>query len=151
MRPAHAIAAIITICLATTASAQTPAPAKAEFMGGSGNSPLSQIVRVGETIYLSGMLGTVPGSGLAPGGIGPETKQTMENIKTALARVNATMDDIVKCTVYLVDFKEWGAMNEQYTPYFTKHKPARSAVAVVGLARDARVEIECLAIRGAGA
>ena len=124
---------------------------RGEWVGGGGNSPLSQYVRVGETIYLSGALGTVPGGGLAPGGIGPETQQTLTNIKATLERAGATMDDVVKCTVFLADFAEWGAMNQVYTTFFPKNKPARSAVAVSGMARNARVEIECIAVRGAGA
>jgi len=57
----------------------------------------------------------------------------------------------VKCTVFLADMQEWGAMNEVYATFFPRHKPARSAVGVSGLARNGRVEIECLAVRGAGA
>jgi reactive intermediate/imine deaminase len=132
---------------ARTVVAQAP---RAEFVGTSATAPLSQYVRVGETIYLSGMLGTTP-EGLAPGGVTPETKQALTNIKTALEKSGTTMDDVVKCTVFLADMQEWAAMNEVYMTFFTKNKPARSAVGVNGLARSARVEIECIAIRGAGA
>jgi enamine deaminase RidA (YjgF/YER057c/UK114 family) len=59
------------------------------------------------------------------------------------------MDDVVKCTVFLADFAEWGAMNDVYVTYFEKHRPARSAVAVSGMAANARVEIECMAVVGA--
>jgi enamine deaminase RidA (YjgF/YER057c/UK114 family) len=73
----------------------------------------------------------------------------MESIKSLLEANGATMDDVVKCTVFLADFAEWGAMNEVYTTFFPKHRPARSAVAVSGLASNARVEIECMAVIGA--
>ena len=136
-----------SLVAAQTAAAQAP---RAEFVGTSANAPLSQYVRVGETIYLSGMLGTTP-EGLAPGGIAAETKQSLTNIKAALEKSGTTMDDIVKCTVFLADMQEWAAMNEVYTTFFPKNKPARSAIGVNGLARNARVEIECVAIRGAGA
>lgn len=112
------------------------------------NAPFSQVVQVGNTIYLSGMLGTVPGSGLVAGGIQPETRQTLENIRAALAKVGATMDDVVKCTVFLADMAEWGKMNEVYVTFFPKNRPARSAVGVNGLASNARVEIECMAVSG---
>ncbi|HEX6134030.1 MAG TPA: RidA family protein [Longimicrobiales bacterium] len=105
---------------------------------------LSNAVRVGNTLYLSGQLGI---SGER--GITPETRAALENIKSLLEANGATMDDVVKCTVFLADFAEWGAMNEVYTTYFAKHRPARSAVAVSGLAANARVEIECMAVIGA--
>ena len=105
---------------------------------------LSNAVRVGNTLYLSGQLGTSGERGIAP-----ETKAALERIKTLLEANGSHMDDVVKCTVFLADFAEWGAMNEVYTTYFTKHRPARSAVAVSGMASDARVEIECMAVIGA--
>lgn len=132
----------------TTASAAGAQQQSVRYITSNPNAPFSQVVQVGNTIYLSGMLGTVPGQGLAPGGIQPETRQTLENIKGALARVNASMEDVVKCTVFLADMAEWGKMNEVYVTYFPKNKPARSAVGVNGLAADARVEIECMAVTG---
>lgn len=105
---------------------------------------LSGAVRVGRTLYLSGQLGLG-----GERGIEPETRGAMENIKRILEANGATMDDVVKCTVFLADFAEWGAMNSVYTTYFQKHRPARSAVAVSGMAANARVEIECMAVIGA--
>lgn len=105
---------------------------------------LSNAVRVGNTLYLSGQLGL-----RGERGIQPETRATMESIKSILEANGGTMDDVVKCTVFLADFAEWGAMNEIYAPYFPKHRPARSAVAVNGMAGNARVEIECMAVIGA--
>ena len=105
---------------------------------------LSGAVRVGRTLYLSGQLGLG-----GERGITPETRAAMENIKTLLEANGATMDDVVKCTVFLADFAEWGAMNDVYLSYFEKHRPARSAIAVNGMAANARVEIECIAVVGA--
>ncbi len=105
---------------------------------------LSNAVRVGNTLYLSGQLGT---SGER--GITPETKAALERIKKLLEANGSHIDDVVKCTVFLADYAEWGAMNEVYTSYFTKHRPARSAIAVSGMAGNARVEIECIAVLGA--
>jgi reactive intermediate/imine deaminase len=108
--------------------------------------PFSDAVRVGDMLYLSGKIGNLPGtSELAPGGIQGETRQTMENIKASLEKYGSSLDEVVKCTVFLADMAEWGAMNEVYVTYFPTNKPARSALGVNGLALGARVEIECLA------
>jgi reactive intermediate/imine deaminase len=108
--------------------------------------PFSKVVRVGNMLYLSGELGTVPGTmTLAEGGIGPETRQTMENIQTTLQANGADMNNVVKCLVMLADINEWGAMNEVYRTFFDGRYPARSAAGVSGLALGARVEIECMA------
>jgi 2-iminobutanoate/2-iminopropanoate deaminase len=142
---------LLALPLATGAQQVTKdAAPRAEFVGGSATAPLSQYVRVGETLYLSGALGTGADGKLAEGGIGPETRQTLTNIKATLEKAGATIDDVVKCTVFLADMAEWGAMNDVYKTFFEKNKPARSAVGVTGLARSARVEIECIAVRGAG-
>ena len=108
--------------------------------------PFSSAVRVDNTLYLSGNLGNIPGTlDLAEGGIGGETQQTMENIKRVLEQFGSSMDEVVKCTVFLADMAEWGTMNEVYKTYF-ENPPARSALGASGLALGARVEIECIAI-----
>ena len=107
--------------------------------------PFSEAVRVDDILYLSGAIGTDSTGRVVSGGIGPETRQTLENIKATLARNNLTMANIVKCTVMLADIKEWPAMNEVYRTYFPGPKPARSAFAGTGLALNARVEIDCIA------
>lgn len=109
--------------------------------------PLSTAVEVDGWIFLSGALGTIPGEGLAKGGIGPETRQTMENIQATLAGEGLGMDRIVKCTAMLADMSEWPAFNSIYKEFFDADYPARSAFAANGLAADARVEIECIARR----
>ncbi|MEM1117522.1 MAG: RidA family protein [Bacteroidota bacterium] len=108
--------------------------------------PFSQAVRVGDLVFLSGALGTVPGTvGLAPGGIEAESRQTMENIATTLEAFGLGMEDVVKCTVMLVDIAEWPAFNAVYRTFFEPPFPARSAFAASGLALGARVEVECIA------
>ncbi len=112
------------------------------------NLPFSAAVRVDNTLYLSGNLGIVPGSmKLAEGGIQGETKQTLENIAGVLKQFGSSMDKVVKCTVFLADMGEWGAMNEVYKTFFP-NPPARSALGASGLALNARVEIECIAVVG---
>ncbi len=109
--------------------------------------PFSEAVRVGNMLYLSGQLGAKPGEmGVVEGGIKAETRQTLENIKEAIERFGGSMEDIIKCTIFLADISEWPAMNEVYVEYFKKPYPARSAVAGSGLALNARVEIECIAV-----
>ena len=106
----------------------------------------SEIVKVGNTLYLSGKIGSVPGQGLVEGGIQAETRQTLENIKATLEQNGASMSDVVKVTVFIADIAEFGQMNEVYTTFFTENPPARSTVAVSGLAAGARIEVECIAV-----
>ena len=108
---------------------------------------LSTAVRVGSVIYFSGALGTKPGGGgLAEGGIQGQTRQALENIKASAALAGVTMDDMVKCTVFLTDVKDFQAMNQVYREFFPANPPARSTVAVAGLVvAGAVIEIECIA------
>ncbi len=108
--------------------------------------PFSDAVRVGNMLYLSGKIGNIPGTmELAEGGIRGETRQALENIKASLEKYGSSMSEVVKCTVFLADIAEWGAMNEVYRTYFPVNPPARSALGASGLALDSRVEIECFA------
>ena len=112
------------------------------------NLPFSSAVRVGNTLYLSGSIGIIPGTmDLAEGGIQGETRQTLDNISRTLETFGSSMDKVVKCTVFLADRGEWGAMTEVYRTYF-ENPPARSALGARGLALDARGEIECIAVTG---
>ena len=108
--------------------------------------PFSEAVRVGHMLYLSGQLGYDRESAkLVEGGIAAETKKTLENIKATLEKHGSSMAEVVKCTVFLADIKEWAAMNEVYVTYFPTNPPARSALGSSGLALGARTEIECIA------
>lgn len=111
-----------------------------------GNLPFSEAVKVGNLLILSGRIGNIPGTlELASGGIQGETRQAMENIKATVEKYGASMDQVVKCTVFLADMAEWGLMNEVYKQYFPTNKPTRSALGASGLALGALVEIECMA------
>ena len=107
--------------------------------------PFSEAVRVGNMLYLSGQLGTDSTGRLVPGGIGPETSQTLKNIAEVLERHGSSLDQVVKCTVMLADITEWAAMNQVYLTFFRSHRPARSAFGTSGLALGARLELECMA------
>ncbi len=147
----------LCLCLASAASAlfaQEKSPGSAtpgpHFypMPSHGGAPLpfSEAVRLGDTLYVSGQLGIRPGSmTLVSGGIGPEARRTLENIKAILERHGSSMEQVVKCTVFLADIKEWPAFNEVYREFFKTKLPARSALGASGLAFGAKVEIECIA------
>lgn len=110
--------------------------------------PFSDAVIVDNMIYLSGQIGNEPGSfKLVEGGIRAEARQTMKNIKAVLAANGATMEDIIKCRVFIEDIKEWGIFNEEYVKFFPNKKPARSALGANGLALGAKVEVECMACK----
>jgi len=97
-------------------------------------------------LYLLGELGAKPGTlDLVPGGIGSETRQTLENIQATLHANGSDMSKVVKCLVMLADINEWPAMNDVYRTFFSAPYPARSALGASGLALGARVEIECMA------
>lgn len=109
--------------------------------------PFSPAVRVNGFLYLSGQVGTDSTGKVVGGGIQAETRQVMQNIGAVLQRAGSGWDRVVKCTVFMADMSEWGAMNEVYATYFPADKrPARSAMGANGLALGAKVEIECIAI-----
>lgn len=112
--------------------------------------PFSQAVRVGDILYLSGALGNAPGKlEVVPGGIEPETRQTMENVSALLKENSLTFADVFKCTVMLADMAEWDTFNRIYVGYFEPGRlPARSAFGASGLALGARVELEFWAYAG---
>ena len=95
--------------------------------------PFSEAVRVGNMLYLSGQLGRDTSGKMVPGGIVPETKQTMENIKATLERYGSSLDHVIKVTVMLADISEWPAMNEIYAGYFSKHLPRAARLGQMGL------------------
>lgn len=103
-------------------------------------------VRAGELIFFSGVIGTRQGGGLAPGGIEGETRQALQNLERALDAADVRRQDVVKCTVFLADIRDYDAMNAVYRDFFRNDPPARSAVGVSGLPAGARVEIECIAL-----
>lgn len=110
--------------------------------------PFSAAVRVGDTYYLSGQVGNLPGgTELVPGGIEAEALQTLNNIRGVLEELGLDLKNVVKCTVMLEDIDEWGRFNEVYQNFFAPPYPARSAFGADGLALGARVEVECLAAR----
>jgi 2-iminobutanoate/2-iminopropanoate deaminase len=108
--------------------------------------PFSEAVQLGETLYVSGQIGILPGTlTLAPGGIVPESRRAIENMKDVLENHGSSLASVIKCTIFLADIAEWQIFNQIYREYFPTVFPARSALAATGLALGARVELECIA------
>ncbi len=110
--------------------------------------PYSQAIDLGNMVITSGQLPIDPATGAFPEGIQAQTKQSLTNVKAILEAAGLTMDSVVKTTVFLSDMNNFGAMNEVYATFFTAGGyPARSAVEVARLPKDALVEIEVIAVK----
>ena len=103
--------------------------------------PYTPIVSAGDFLIVSGQVGLSP-EGLVPGGLGPELRQAMSNLRGHIERAGASMDQVVKTTVFLIEMDDYAEMNDIYCECFGDHRPARSAVAVAALPIGARVEVE---------
>ena len=109
--------------------------------------PYSQAVRAGDLIFASGQIATDPATGeFVPGGVAEQTEQVLRNLSEVLAAAGTGLDQVVKTTVFLEDMGDFAAMNEVYSRFFSKEPPARATVAAAGLPRNARVEIDAIAI-----
>ena len=105
--------------------------------------PYSPAVRAGDWLALAGQVGIDPSTGsLADGGVGAQTRQAMANVAAVLGDCGATLADVAKTTVFLVDMGDFPVMNEVYADAFAGHRPARSTIAVAALPLGARVEVE---------
>ena len=109
--------------------------------------PYSQAVQAGNMLFASGQLGLDPATGQFPeGGVKEQTAQAFKNVKAILTEAGLTMDNVVKTTVFLADMGDLAAMNEVYAAQFEGTFPARSAVAVKALPKNALVEVEVIAV-----
>ena len=109
--------------------------------------PYSQAIRCGNMLFLSGQLGLDPQTGEFPAlTAGAQAKQALANMKAVLEEAGASVQDVVKTTVFLADMGDFVAVNEEYSKVFEKNPPARSCVAVAKLPKAGLVEIECVAI-----
>lgn len=111
---------------------------------GASHVPLSPAVRAGDFVFISGQVPVRPDGTMEDGGIEPQTRQVLENVKAALALAGATMDQVVKTTVWIEDARDFGGMNKVYATYFPKDPPARTT-AESRLMVDIKVEIEAVA------
>ena len=110
--------------------------------------PYSQAIEFNGMVITSGQIPIIPATGTFPEGIREQTRQSLTNVKAILAAAGTDMDHVVKTTVFLSDMNNFGAMNEVYATFFTEGSyPARSAVEVARLPKDALVEIEVVAVK----
>lgn len=120
-------------------SADAPAPI----------GPYSQAVRVGDWLFISGQIPVDPvNNEIAPGGIQAQTKQVLQNLQAILNAEGASLQNVVKTTIYLQDLDDFKAMNEVYATYFTEPYPARATVEAAALPRGVLIEIEAIAYLG---
>jgi 2-iminobutanoate/2-iminopropanoate deaminase len=109
--------------------------------------PYSQAIKANGFVFASGQIPTDPQTGqFVPGGITEQTTRVLQNLQAVLEAAGSSLGQVVKTTVFLADMKEFSEMNEVYATFFPEPPPARATVAVAGLPRDARVEIEVVAL-----
>ncbi|NEN85133.1 RidA family protein [Paenibacillus elgii] len=108
--------------------------------------PYSQAITLGNAVYTSGML-PIDAEGNLKEGIVDQTHQILKNLQAVLAEAGLSLVDVVKTSVFMTDLEQFQQMNEVYSQYFSKHHPARTTVEVSRLPRDAKIEIELIAIK----
>jgi reactive intermediate/imine deaminase len=132
---------------ATSGPAARPAAPRQVITAAGGaapRAPYSPAIRVGDLIFFSGQIGGRPGGGMAEDLQG-QVRQALENLRALMTAANIGPQDLVKCSVFLADIADYGAMNEVYGQFFQGNPPpARTALSVAGLPAGARVEIECI-------
>ncbi|WP_096185954.1 RidA family protein [Evansella halocellulosilytica] len=110
--------------------------------------PYSQAVISGDIVYSSGQIGLDPETGEMKEGLEAQTKQVFANVKAVLQAANCSMNDVIKVTVFMKDMNDFVRVNELYAEQFEEPYPARSAVEVARLPKDALVEVEVIARKG---
>ncbi len=108
--------------------------------------PYNQGIIAGGFLYTSGQLPIHPETGNVPASIEEQTKLVLENLKAIIEEAGSSLENVVKCTVYLKNFNDFPTMNSIYATYFTNNQPARATVEITKLAKDALVEIDAVAI-----
>ena len=119
--------------------------------GPSPRGPYSHAVRAGDFIFVSGQAALDPATNTSvPGTVAAETHQTIKNIQSILQAAGADLSDVVKCSVFLADIRDFAEMNQVYEEYFGQAKPARTTVSALLPAQGLKVEIDCIAYKPAG-
>ena len=108
--------------------------------------PYSQAIKTGGMVFCSGQIPINPETGeFVSNDISEQTEQVLKNLSAVLEAAGASLESVVKTTVFLADMSDFAAMNEVYGRFFSENKPARATVQAARLPRDAKVEIECIA------
>lgn len=110
--------------------------------------PYSQAVQAGQFLFLAGQVPLTPEGKMNEGDIVEQTRQVLNNLKNVLAASGATLNDVVKTTIFLKDLGDFEVVNKTYAEYFTEPYPARSTVEVSKLPKGARIEIDLIAVTG---
>jgi len=109
--------------------------------------PYSQAVKTGNMIFCSGQIPIDPATGeFVSNDVAEQTRQVLKNLSAVLEAAGTDLNNVVKTTVFLADMNDFTAMNEIYAEFFSENKPARATVQAARLPRDARVEIDCIAV-----
>jgi 2-iminobutanoate/2-iminopropanoate deaminase len=109
--------------------------------------PYSQAVKAGNFVFCSGQIPINPQTGeFVSEDVAEQTRQVLKNLSAVLEAAETNLNNVVKTTVFLTDMNDFAAMNEVYAEFFSENKPARATVQAARLPRDARVEIECIAV-----
>lgn len=120
---------------------------KAVNLSSANNLPFSDGIVAGNTLYISGQQGSDASGKLVSGGIGPETKATLETIAKVVKAAGFDLSDIVSVNVYLADIDEFGDMNKIYKAFLPDPKPARTTIQAAALVNHARIEISAIAVK----
>ena len=140
-----ALAVVAIVCICSYAEAQTSK--RKVVQTGPPNGIFSPAIIVGDLVFTSGQIGLDPKTGQFPeGGIEAQLEQVFRNLNTVLEASGSSIDHVVKATVFLADMNDYNTMNELYRKKFKGDPPARSTVQVARLPRDARIEIEVVAV-----
>ena len=109
--------------------------------------PYSQAVKTGNMVFCSGQIPIDPATGeFVSGDVAEQTRQVLKNLSAVLEAAGTDLNNVVKTTVFLADMNDFTAMNDVYAEFFSENKPARATVQAARLPRDARVEIDCIAV-----
>jgi 2-iminobutanoate/2-iminopropanoate deaminase len=109
--------------------------------------PYSQAVKANGMVFCSGQIPIDPATGnFISEAVAEQTEQVLKNLSEVLGAAGTSLDKVVKTTVFLADMNDFAQMNEVYSKYFSENKPARATVQAARLPRDAKVEIECIAV-----
>ncbi len=107
--------------------------------------PYSQAVRHGDTLYISGQLPLDPATKKMPEDVREQTRQSMKNIKAIVEAAGSSMDQVIRCGIFVTDLADFAAINEEYATFFSGDYPARATVQVAALPLGAQVEIDAIA------